>query len=330
MISTAAIHLTGVSHVDEARRQAVKLAAQITLNEAQRHQVGLVVTELATNLIKHARSGYLVINAAELSGGPWLQVISIDRGPGIEDTRRCFEDGYSTAGSPGTGLGAVRRLAQTVDMHSIPGTGTVIAADIYLPPGRSTLEFGAVSLPCEGETACGDAWDLAIGRASFSVAVADGLGHGPLAAVAAQSVVEAFGSDPLGAPHETLERMHEKSRPTRGAAAAVALLDDDAGVVRFAGVGNIAGMIVLGAETRRMVSHHGTLGHVARRFSEFEYPVTNSALIILHSDGIGTRWSLDDWPRLARHHPAVIAGVILRDQWRLRDDATVFAIRRGI
>jgi anti-sigma regulatory factor (Ser/Thr protein kinase) len=327
MIFTTTLHLTDASYVGDARRHAVQLGASIKLEEAWQHRIALVVTELATNLVKHAGRGRLVMNCGRLAGEPWFQAISIDSGPGIEDTRRCFEDGYSTAGSPGTGLGAVLRMSQRVDIHSTPKVGTVIAAEICAPV-RGPVELGAVSLPCEGETVCGDAWQVTVGERMFSMTVADGLGHGPLACEAAQSVVESYDAAPFTSPHETLERMHSNARPTRGAAAAVAVIDSDSSVLRYAGIGNIVGFIAGSGETRRMVSHHGTLGHVAQRFVDFEYPLTPASLIIMHSDGIGTHWSLDDWPQLGKLHPAVIAGVIARDQWRMRDDATVLAVRR--
>ena len=41
---------------------------------------------------------------------------------------RCLTDGYSTAGTPGTGLGAVRRLANEFDIYSAPGEGTIVMA----------------------------------------------------------------------------------------------------------------------------------------------------------------------------------------------------------
>jgi anti-sigma regulatory factor (Ser/Thr protein kinase) len=327
MIQTVALHVTDSSYVGEARRHAAKLAVSAKLEDALLHRIALVVTELATNLVKHAGRGRLVMNCGRFGGEPWFQAISIDTGPGIADTHRCFEDGYSTAGSPGTGLGAVKRMSQWVDIYSTLKVGTVIAAEICAPARRS-VELGAVCLPCEGETVSGDAWQVAVGERALGMTVSDGLGHGPLAAVASQSTVEAFDALPFAAPRETLERMHSSARGTRGAAAAVAVVQNDSATLRYAGIGNIVGFIAGAGETRRMVSHHGTLGHVAQRFVDFEYPLIPSSLIIMHSDGIGTHWSLDDWPQLSKLHPALIAGVIARDQWRMRDDATVLAVRR--
>ena len=78
-----------------------------------------------------------------------------------------------------------------------------------------------------------------------------------------------------------------------------------------------------------MVSNNGTVGHVARIIRDFTYPVAAGALLVLSSDGIGTSWRLDAYPGLSQHHPTLIAGVLLRDFSRGRDDATVLVARIG-
>ena len=111
------------------------------------------------------------------------------------------------------------------------------------------------------------------------------------------------------------------SGATRGAAVAVADLDSRAGVVRFCGLGNITGSVTApDAGRRQMVSHNGTAGLQARTMQEFAYPWTAGALLILHSDGLATHWSLDCYPGLARRDPSLIAGVLFRDFARGRDD----------
>ena len=121
--------------------------------------------------------------------------------------------------------------------------------------------------------------------------------------------------------------MHRALAPTRGAALAVARVDADARVVRFVGVGNITGALICGGETRRMVSHNGTAGHVAPRIREFTYPFTDDPVLIMHSDGLSAKWDLAGYPGLASSHPSLIAGVLFRDHRRDRDDATIVVMR---
>jgi hypothetical protein len=121
--------------------------------------------------------------------------------------------------------------------------------------------------------------------------------------------------------------MHAAIGGTRGAAVAVAQLDPAASTLTFAGVGNIAGTLLApGGASRGLFSHNGTVGHQVRKVQPFEYPWSPGGVLVLHSDGLQTRWSLGAYPGLIRRHPAVIAGVLHRDFLRGRDDATVLVI----
>jgi hypothetical protein len=123
-------------------------------------------------------------------------------------------------------------------------------------------------------------------------------------------------------------RMHESMRHTRGAAVAVAELDEERRVIAFSGLGNIAGRIFeSGGTSRSLVSTYGTAGMDARAVREFSYPWPAGAALILHSDGISARWDLADYPGLLSHDPAVIAGVLMRDYCRRTDDATVVVVK---
>jgi hypothetical protein len=100
-------------------------------------------------------------------------------------------------------------------------------------------------------------------------------------------------------------------------------------VVRYAGVGNISGLLLDGARSRSMVSMSGTIGGGALRIREFSYPLERDTVLLMYSDGLATHWSLDQQPGLAARHPALLAGVLYRDHWRRRDDVTVVAVRRS-
>jgi serine/threonine protein phosphatase PrpC len=157
--------------------------------------------------------------------------------------------------------------------------------------------------------------------------VADGLGHGPDAHAAAREAVRLFHGSRQSEPVAVLEALHAGLRATRGAAVGIAGIDLGRSTVRYAGVGNIAGSILSRGGTRSLVSHNGVAGHEARRIAEFSYPFPDGALLVLHSDGLSSRWSLDPYPGLAERHPALVAGVLYRDFKRGRDDVTVVVAR---
>ena len=121
--------------------------------------------------------------------------------------------------------------------------------------------------------------------------------------------------------------MHAALRSTRGAAVAAVEIDIDGGTLRYAGVGNIAGAVLANGASRSMVSHNGTVGHEARHFQEFSCPFPPGAVLVMHSDGLASRWNLDPYPGLIARDPALIAGVLYRDFQRGRDDVTVLAVR---
>jgi anti-sigma regulatory factor (Ser/Thr protein kinase) len=329
MIDSGALRLTDRSAVAEARRLGVELARGLGWNEVDRGEVAIIATELATNLVKHARDGMLSLTAESRAGRARLSLVSVDRGPGM-DVARCLVDGYSTAGSGGSGLGAVSRLADTLDVMSTPA-GTVLVAELCRPaavfhPGA--VRFGAFAMPKEGEAVNGDAWDCRAIDGLEAVVVCDGLGHGPYAHEASARAVSAFRNGHWRTALEAIEALDEALRPTRGAAAAVALIDAHAGVVRYCGVGNIAGKILGERGMRHLMSHNGILGHTSGRKAELEYELPPDGLLLLHSDGLHSRWRADDLETLACRHPDVVAGALYRDYARGNDDAVVVAARR--
>jgi serine phosphatase RsbU (regulator of sigma subunit) len=162
------------------------------------------------------------------------------------------------------------------------------------------------------------------------VTVVDGLGHGPDAAEAARLAIRAFHAHVAERPTRIIERMHDAMRSSRGAAVAVAEIDAEAGVIRYAGVGNISAAVVSGAEARNLVSHSGTVGHQLHNVQEFVYPWPAGALLVMHSDGITQRWDLERYPGLASRDPVLVAGVLYRDFTRGRDDTTMLVVRRAL
>ena len=313
------------TQIGAARRRAAALADLLGLDETERGRVGVIVTEAATNLVRHARDGVLVIQPVR---GPraGLEVISIDRGPGMRDPARCLQDGYSTGGTGGTGLGAIKRLSSEFDFDSKLGVGTILVARVWrdhdsTDHAATEVMFGGICTPIIGEEHIGDGWSVARSGGAFTIIVADGLGHGIDAEKPSRIAVEAFLAAKAESPPRIMELAHEALRGTRGAAVAVARVEGEE--IRFAGVGNIAASVIADAVTRHMVSHPGIVGHQMSRVQEFTYPWNDRSLLVLASDGIKTQWRLDAYPGINRRHPTLIAATIWRDFSRGRDDATV-------
>lgn len=328
------IQIREQSAVGECRRTAKRLADAFSFDEESAAKIGIVATELATNVLRHGGGGEMLLQVLDDGFAPHVEVLAIDSGVGMQDVERCLRDGYSTAGTAGTGLGAVRRLSALFDIFSAAGRGTVAVSRVGRKSDAPTasaasLEYGAVCVALEGEVECGDTWRLADGGAQLAMFVADGLGHGALAATAAVAAAEVFADRPFEEPARGLEAAHRKLAGGRGAVAAWAVLHGEHSRVEYAGVGNIAGTIVAKERSQGMVSFNGILGVQVSRMRQFSYDWPAGSLVVMHSDGLSARWSLAEHPGLHGRHAAVIAGVLYRELARKRDDATVAIVRRG-
>jgi anti-sigma regulatory factor (Ser/Thr protein kinase) len=331
-VTTRAVRVHEPTDVAEARRVAVRLAQRADFDEDAAGRVALVTTELATNLLKHATGGEVLARAVDGGERPGraVEIVALDHGPGMRDVETCLADGFSTAGSHGNGLGAVRRASAEFDVYSVGGQGTAVVSRVArqagVAEGSRAFRFGAVSVRYPGEVECGDTWGIATTRAgSVAVLVADGLGHGTAASEAANRARGVFLEHRDRGPAGVIERVHDGLRSTRGAAVAVTEIDPT-GAVRHCGLGNIAAMVIHEGRVQQMVSLNGTAGHEARRIREFEYRWPDGAVLVVHSDGLHTRWRLESYRGLEYRDPALLAAVLYRDARRGRDDVTVCAL----
>jgi hypothetical protein len=274
---------------------------------------------LLTELVDGARSG--------------LEIVGLDAGRGVRDVEACFLDGFSTSGSAGTGLGAIRRLADAFDIYSALDRGTAIVAQLWRhghvnerhrEPG---VAVGVAAAPCGGEDVSGDGWAIERRGRRTMLLVVDGLGHGQMAAEASLEAIRLFRANAKSSPAVVMHALHAGLRSTRGAAVAVTEIDAERGVVRFSGIGNISAVILGPGERRHLVSHNGTVGHSVRKVDEFAYPWPKDAVLIEHTDGLATQWEVERYPGLLARSPSLIAGVLYRDYARKRDDVTVLAAR---
>jgi anti-sigma regulatory factor (Ser/Thr protein kinase) len=320
------------SRVGEARRHATQLARQLAWDDVDVGRLALVVTELASNLLRHAQKAQLLIAARTHTSE--VEVLAIDKGPGIANLRQCMGDGFSTGSTPGTGLGAVQRLADAFDIHSTVPHGTAAVARVRNPRAQPrasvprSFEIGAVALAAPGETECGDAWSACQDGHRAGVMVADGLGHGPQAAEAAQAATTVFGLAPFGDLRGTLEQAHRELRATRGAAVSSIQLDMEEGTIRSAGAGNVTIRVIAGDSDRTVISQHGTIGLQIRRLEEVRTEWPRHAVAVVHTDGIESRWTPQLIHPVLAHDPALVAAILVRDHFRGRDDATVVVVRR--
>lgn len=327
---TVAVNVTDSSSVGECRRVANALSRLARLSETMAGKAAIIATEVANNIVKHAGGrGELLMRELNF---PFqgLEILGIDHGPGMISVNACSADGFSTSGTPGTGLGAIQRLATFSDIYSVPGKGTLVLAQVTqqeTTPLRRSSTVGGVCLPYPGQPYYGDTWRASQRDGADWILVADGLGHGQTAQTAADTAAEIFNAAREDNPAMILQLIHDALRSTRGAAAAVLKYDPLRGIISYSGVGNIAAAIVDDRGIKHLVSHNGTLGAEARKFQQFDQPVAPDGLVILHSDGLSSRWEFQTFPGIRERHPSMTAGYLYSRFKRGRDDVTVVAMR---
>jgi anti-sigma regulatory factor (Ser/Thr protein kinase) len=312
-----------LTDISMARRAGLDLARRLQFDENRTTRLAFIITEAATNVVRHATRGEIIISSVLQGTTAGIEVLALDSGSGIESGKV-----YA-----GVGLSAIRQQADDFDLYSSHGHGTVLWMRLWAhDPGdqRSEWDVGVVCLPIESEQECGDAWEVHAVPDSLYAMVADGLGHGPDAARASQAAVDVLGQSGDISPAAILNEAHHALTGTRGAAVAVVHIRPLDGKVCFAGVGNIEGQIVNGNADRHMVSHNGIVGSNLRKIQEFTYPWEHDSMLIMHSDGLGTRWALSSYLGLNACHPAVIAAVLYRDFVRRRDDVIVLVLRQAV
>ncbi len=328
------------AHVGEARRFATLLAGDAGFDTSEIAKIAIIVTEAAMNIIKHANGeGEILLEVFQDSFKSELQVYAIDQGPGVSNMGICFEDGYSTANTPGTGLGAIKRLASQFEFYSSLGQGTLLWAKIEknVPIKKNALinlkspglfEWGVICIPVAQEEVSGDAWStytMADNTQLFMLA--DGLGHGPDAHLAASEAVRIFNERGDASLIDILLAQHAALKKTRGAAIAIIKIDPFRQEASYLGVGNISGTILTPHKNYSMLSYNGIIGHQFRTVHEMKYPFNNKSILVMHSDGLSNQWEKIYSVELSRQSPATTAGLLYRGFKRKRDDVCVLVAK---
>lgn len=317
------------SRIGEARRAATLLGQAMGLTSELIAQASLVISELCTNILKYAERGEICLRTLTHNGAAYgLDIVALDRGPGIANFDAAVKDGYSTGGSLGIGLGTMRRAAALFDVYTAPGLGTAVMLRLHekkvAPPAEEGFMVASRMSPIRGEIVSGDGWSCVHSGHALAVALVDGLGHGPKAAEAAHAATESFRRSVLEVgPAQTIELAHQALLSTRGAVMAVACIDEQARTLRFAGLGNISAVVYAPGAILRLGSTDGTVGYGVRKARESSVAWEPRSTLIMNTDGLNSRWNLSRHSGLLDCHPVLIAAVLHRDFARNTDDATV-------
>jgi anti-sigma regulatory factor (Ser/Thr protein kinase) len=327
---TELVPVTDPSSVGEVRRTALLTAQRLGFDETRAGELALLATESSRNVLIHGGGGQVIVAGIREKADSLARILAMDNGPGIPNLAQAMADGFSTAGTMGGGMGAMKRMASNLEIFT-GRKGTIVLLELGRAPSANSLQMAGIAVPFPGERVCGDGWTWHRTPDRTVILLVDGLGHGWGASEAAREAIAAFhkrmdAAVPSG-PGEILHYVHDALRKTRGAVASVAEIRPRERTLTYAGIGNISAVLLSAGTSRSLVSHNGTLGVAMARLQEFRVPWPSDAVLVLHSDGLQSRWDLDAYAGLAVRHPALIGGALLRDFRRQRDDASVVVVK---
>jgi anti-sigma regulatory factor (Ser/Thr protein kinase) len=189
-----------------------------------------------------------------------------------------------------------------------------------------SVAIGQFARPLQGEIQCGDAIGVSKWSSGVVVGLADGLGHGTKAALAAKAFVETLEATREESLEEIFVRAHRALLHTRGAVAGVARLDVKTGRLDIGVLGNIGAAILRAAEGRstHVLTVPGVLGSAFRTVRAQTFELGLDDAIIMHSDGVTAR---ADFTTIRSMSPQAGAEHIVRSAGRASDDAACCVIR---
>lgn len=331
------IQVSHFSDAGEARRVIKTIALELGFDTNASEEMAIVASELATNLVKHAVRGQIILTPLEENGDQGIEIESQDEGPGFNDVEQAISDGYSTTGSLGYGLGTVNRLMDQFDIHSKPGTGngTIVTCRRWkrnhiISPQSFPLSFGIATRARGNKGLNGDDYVILQWNRSAMVAVIDGLGHGKDAQTAAQAAreyVKSHYDQSLGSIFRGASRA---CRATRGVVMSVARFDFESRPIKlhYAGVGNIETRVFDGPSTMRLAVQRGVVGlHTIEPAVTLHDWDPEHYVLVMHSDGLTNRWHWDDFPELHSVQACQAARMLLYNLASKDDDATVIVVK---
>jgi anti-sigma regulatory factor (Ser/Thr protein kinase) len=320
------LSVTDASSIGEVRRSATAAALRLGLDEIRSGELTLLATEVSRNVLKHGGGGQVVVAGIKQGDYVLAQILALDSGEGIENVALALSDGYSTGGTMGNGMGAMRRLASRFDIFT-GKSGTIVLLELENLKRRHDLKVGGISIPFPGERVCGDGWYCHQDTGRTAALLVDGLGHGLGAAEAAQEAIAVFRKHATAGPGEILNFIHDALKKTRGAVAAVVEIRPFERKMIHAGIGNISVVLHSGGSSKNLVSFNGTLGVTVQKFQEYSSDWNPDSVLIMHSDGLQTKWDLSKYSGLLSRHPSLICGALLRDFRRAHDDTSILVLK---
>lgn len=326
--------------IGHTRRYIVEESKKLGFNSTELCEISIVINELCTNFIKHkAIEGTLIFSKLNDLERTAIQIVAKDKGPGIKNIDEVIQDGVSSKGTMGGGLGAIKRLMDSFEIYSLNNTepsthkesnliGTIIVikkwANNRLKYNECEIEFSLLSRPYPGISVNGDYYYINKRRDRCIFAVIDGLGHGVGANKVSKLASEIIDNNVDKSIEEILIAVNKGLRYTRGVVAGIIKIDTIKREFEYSAVGNIEFRYLFNGKTERLIYSNGLLGaYDNKKIKVHKKTYDKDAIITMCSDGIINKWDYTSDLNMEFNTPDNIANWILRDFAKKNDDATV-------
>lgn len=316
------------SYFSLIKKEIHRMATEGGIDPLKINELDLIVAEMTSNLFKYSNDGELLMGVFPNGGFPYVELISIDNGPGMINPSRMMQDGVSTTNTLGHGLGSMKRLSDTFELYSQVGWGTIALSRIYNEPDKIKAKNDVIMRPIvvykPGEKTSGDGFTYKKTDKYVKMMLADGLGHGPEANKAVNEAANAFKVFPDYSPTETIRFIHNAIKKTRGAVINIVCYDYERKSWSSAGVGNIAARWIGPVNFKNHMSYNGIVGHnIPGTMNDQEYAADEFNQVMLCSDGIKTRIDMARYPMMYKYDLTILAAAIYKDHGRRNDDMSV-------
>lgn len=316
------------SYLAILKKDVHAFALRIGFTDTQLAEIDIIVAEITSNLIKHAKEGELLVKQVIHHNVVGIEIIGLDNGPGIKEINAMMKDGTSTKGTLGHGLGSIQRLSDTFQLYSLPNWGSIILARKYLGtlPARAKekVEVRSINVPKPNETVSGDGIYSYLTPEYYKVISLDGLGHGPDAHAAVMKAIDEFKNCPFNDAVEVIKYIHPLIKRTRGAVGSLAIFSFKEKKWSLCGIGNIATRIHTGFSLKSYMPYNGIIGlTIPGTMKENIVPHSACLHLFMASDGVRTKWDLSKYPGIFKYDLSISAAAIYKDFARKTDDMSI-------
>lgn len=320
------------SFISFLKREIHNEVAAGSFTQKQIAEIDIIVAEMTSNLIKHAKAGEVLFRVNQAAKQDSFEIFCFDNGPGIPDTMRMLKDGNSTSNTLGQGLGAIDRLSNFFQLYSLSDWGTIVHSKVsgseYKGLDVAGLEFRGLNVCKPRELVSGDGYCVKKTKNGAQIFFADGLGHGPQAKESVDVAVSVFMNSVEEDPVELIREVHVAVRRTRGLVASIVSWDRKSKEWKICGVGNILTRLYTGILYKNHMSYNGTIGlNIPTSMKASIVEAERNQHLIMCSDGLKSKWDITRYPAILKYDPMMLAGAIYKDFARRNDDASILIVK---